>query len=135
MNGKLILQLSLFGLAMAIATVFVIPSDIEPLFWLVIFILSAYVIARKAPGRYFVHGFFTSLMNCFWITLAHVLLYDQYIANHAEEAQIMAQLNFPVSPRLLMALMGPVIGILSGVVLGVFSMVAAKLTSKQRKAA
>jgi hypothetical protein len=135
MNGKLIFQLSLFGLAMAIATVFVIPSSIEPLFWLAIFIVSACLIATKAPGRYFLHGFLTSLMNSVWMTVAHVLLFDQYIANHAEEAQIMAQLNFPISPRMLMALMGPVTGILSGVVLGIFSMIAAKLISRQRKAA
>ena len=35
-DWKLISRLSLFGLAMAIATVFAIPSNIEPAFWLVI---------------------------------------------------------------------------------------------------
>ena len=35
-DWKLIFRLSLFGLAMAIATVFAIPSNIEPAFWLVI---------------------------------------------------------------------------------------------------
>jgi hypothetical protein len=135
MNGKLILQLSLFGLAMALATVFLIPSSIEPLLWLVIFIVCARLIATKAPGRYFIHGFLTSLMNCVWITAAHFLLFDQYTARHADEAQMMAQLNFPISPRMLMALMGPVIGIISGLILGVFAVIAAKLTSKRRKTA
>ena len=135
MNGKLIFQLSLFGLAMAIGTVFVIPSTIEPLFWLAIFIVCAYLIATRAPGRYFVHGFLTSLMNCVWITGIHVLLFDQYIARHADEAQMMAQLNLPISPRMFMALTGPVIGIISGLVLGLFSVIAAKLIPKGRKAA
>jgi hypothetical protein len=36
MDWKLIFGLSLFGLAMAIATVFIVPSNIEPAFWLVI---------------------------------------------------------------------------------------------------
>jgi uncharacterized membrane protein len=135
MNGKLIFQLSLFGLAMAIATVFLIPSGIEPVFWLAIFIFCAHRIARNAPGRYFAHGFLTSMMNCVWITGIHFLLFDQYIARHAEEARMMEQLRFPISPRLMMALTGPVIGIVSGVILGVFSVIAAKLTSKQRKAA
>ncbi len=53
MNWKLILQLSLFGLAMAFATVFFIPSKVEPLVWLAIFIACAYVIATKAPGKSF----------------------------------------------------------------------------------
>ncbi len=39
MNGKLILQLSMFGLAMGLATVFFIPSSIEPAFWLAIFVV------------------------------------------------------------------------------------------------
>src|SRR2546426_4238331 len=56
MDWLLILTLSLFGLAMAVATVFVIPSNIEPLFWLVIFIVCAYLIAKRAPGRPFLHG-------------------------------------------------------------------------------
>lgn len=32
MNWKLIVRLSLFGLAMGIATMFLIPSTIEPIF-------------------------------------------------------------------------------------------------------
>jgi hypothetical protein len=34
MNWKLILQLSMLGLVMSLATVFLIPSSIEPAFWL-----------------------------------------------------------------------------------------------------
>jgi hypothetical protein len=129
MNWKLIFQLSLFGLAMAIATVFVIPSNIEPLFWLVIFVICARIIARRVRRQYFLHGFLVSIGNCVWITATHFLLFDQYIVRHADEAQMMAQLNFPVSPRVFMALTGPVIGVVSGLVLGVLSVLAAKLTA------
>ena len=41
MNWKLIFLLSLFGLAMAVGTVFVITSQIEPWCWLLIFIVCA----------------------------------------------------------------------------------------------
>jgi hypothetical protein len=41
MNWKLIITLSLFGLAMGIATVFVVPSTVEPLCWLAIFVVCA----------------------------------------------------------------------------------------------
>jgi hypothetical protein len=51
----------MFGLAMGIATVFVIPSNVEPLFWLVIFVVCAYLIAKRARGRYFLHGVLVSL--------------------------------------------------------------------------
>jgi len=57
MNWKLIFQLSLFGLAMGIATVFV------PFFWLAIFIMCAYIIVRQVLSRHFVHGPMVSIVN------------------------------------------------------------------------
>jgi hypothetical protein len=47
MNWNLIVQLSMFGLAMGLATVYFVPSSIEPALWLIIFVLSAYVIAQR----------------------------------------------------------------------------------------
>jgi hypothetical protein len=131
MNWRLVLQLSLFGLAMAIATVFVIPSNIEPFFWLVIFLISAWVIAKRSPGRYFLHGLAVSLVNSLWITATHVLLFDSYIARHEEEARMMATMELPVTPRMLMALSGPIIGLVSGVVLGLFAVIASRLVRKR----
>ena len=126
MNWKLILQLSLFGLAMGVATVFLIPSNIEPVFWLVIFVICAYVIAVRCSSRYFLHGLFVSLVNSVWITAAHIILFDQYITNHRQEAAMMTSMPLPDFPRTMMALMGPVIGLVSGVVLGAFALVAHK---------
>ena len=134
LNGKLILALSMFGLAMGIATVFVIPSNIEPIFWLAIFVVCAYVIAKRAPGKLFLHGFLVSLVNCVWITGAHIALFDSYLARHANEAAMMAKMPMPDSPRLMMLLTGPVIGLISGVVLGLFSFVAGKLVQKSASA-
>ena len=131
MNWRLIAQLSLFGMAMGIATVFWIPSTIEPLFWLAIFLICAYVIATRAPGRYFLHGLLASVVNSLWITGAHILLFDRYIANHPQEAAMMASMPLPRSPRLMMALMGPVIGVASGLVLGLFAIVAGKLVARR----
>jgi hypothetical protein len=129
MNWKLILQLSLFGLAMAVGTVFVIPSNIEPLFWLAIFIVCGYAIATRAPGNYFLHGLMTSIVNSIWITATHVILFDAYIANHAQEAEMMAKL--PLSPKVLMLCTGPIIGVVSGLVLGLFAVIARKIVGRK----
>ena len=115
MDWKLILQLSLFGLAMAIATVFWIPSDVEPFFWIPILGMSAYVIAARAPGRPFLHGVLVGLANSAWVTTAHVALFEAYIARHPREAAMAASMG---SPRLVMALPGPAIGLVSGCVIG-----------------
>lgn len=133
MNWKLIIQLSLFGLAMGIATVFVIPSNIEPLFWLVIFVISAYFIATRCSDRYFLHGFVVSLANSVWITAAHFLLFDRYVANHAEEIAMMANLPLPGSPKLMTLLMGPVFGVVSGVLLGVFAWLGSRVVEMRSK--
>jgi hypothetical protein len=125
MNRKLVFQLSMFGLAMGIATVFVIPPNVEPICWLVIFFICAVIIARSGVPRPFVHGLVTSILNSFWITAAHVLLYGPYIAHHPKEAAMMA--GSPVSPRLMMLAMGPIIGIGSGLVLGLFAFIASKI--------
>jgi len=130
MNWKLIFQLSLFGLAMAIATVFWIPSTIEPAFWLVIFIFCAYTIAKRTHGQYFLHGFMVSIINSVWITAAHFILYDKYVPNHPEEMEMFSKLGTSVDPRMMMLLMGPLFGVVFGLILGLFSFVAGKLVKK-----
>jgi len=132
MNWKIIFQLSIFGLIMAVATVSLIPEKIEPLFWVVIFIFCAWVIAKACPGKYFLHGFLVSLVNCVWIVALHVVFYKSYMANHPNMASMNA--NLPASlashPRRAMVLMGPVFGVLSGIILGLFSFIASKIVQK-----
>jgi hypothetical protein len=126
MNWKLIGKLSLFGLAMGLGTVFLISSTVEPLFWIIIFLISAYLIARQAGRRYFLHGVLTGLANSVWVTASHILLFDRYIARHPHEAAMMATMPRPDSPRLMMALVGPLIGLISGVIIGLFAVIAAQ---------
>jgi hypothetical protein len=133
-DWKLIFQLSLFGLAMGIATVFFIPSNIEPVFWLVIFIVCAYIFAKKVATRHFLHGLLLGLANSVWITASHILFLSRYIANHPREAAMMASMPLPDSPRVMMALIGPIIGLVSGLVLGLFALVAGKLVKRSQSA-
>ena len=134
MNWKLIFLLSLFGLAMGLGTVWVISSTIEPVFWLVIFLVSAFAIARNAPGRYFLHGFLVSIVNSIWITAVHVAMFYTYVANHPEYLQMLPP-DLAGHPRRLMFLIGPITGILSGIILGLFSWIASKLFKRQAIAA
>ena len=135
MNWKLVVQLSLFGLAMAFATVFVVPSNVEPMLWLPIFVICAYLIAKHAPGKHFLHGLMLGIANSVWITGAHVLLFDAYLSHHAREAEMMKSLPMPLPPRLLMAIVGPCVGVVSGVVIGLFALVAAWLVRRGSQAA
>jgi hypothetical protein len=132
MNWKLIFQLSAFGLIMAFATVSLIPQNIEPAFWIVIFIFCAYIIARVCSGKYFLHGLLLGLVNCIWVTAAHVGFYLTYLRNHPAFATWI-NLHTPISghPRLSMIITAPIFGLASGLVIGLFAFIASKLVSKK----
>jgi hypothetical protein len=132
MNWKLILLLSLFGLGMAISTVYLIPSNVEPAYWAVIFIICAYFIGKKCSGKYFLHGLFVGLVNCIWITSAHIIFFETYLASHNQEAAMLAKMPMPDSPRLMMLITGPIFGVFSGLFLGLFSFIASKITKKKQ---
>ena len=123
-NWRLVLQLSSFGLAMALGTAFLVPAKVEPIFWLAIFVACAIVIAKKCTTKHFLTGLSVSLANCVWITTAHIALFETYLAGHPQEAAMAAQMG---SPRLMMLLTGPVIGLISGLVLGSLSWIASKI--------
>jgi len=132
MNWKIIFQLSAFGLIMALATVSLIPQNIEPIFWLVIFVFCAWVIAKVCPGKYFLHGFLVSLVNCIWIVAAHIIFYKSYMADHPDMASMNKSMPaaLAVHPRVAMAVVGPIFGIVSGVILGVFAIIASSIVKK-----
>jgi hypothetical protein len=132
MNWRLIFQLSLLGLVMGLGTVFVISSQVEPILWLVVFVISAYLIATRAAGKPFWHGVLVGLANSVWVTGAHVLLFDRYIANHPREAAMMTSMPLPHSPRLMMTLVGPCIGLISGVIIGLFALLAKNIVARSR---
>jgi hypothetical protein len=125
MKWKLIIQLSAFGLIMAFATVSLISEKMEPPFWFSVFIFSAYVIAKVAPGKYFLHGFVLSLFNCLWITLVHVYFYHKYAAHHPNTMTMYGN-----HPRSLMLAFGPAFGVMFGIIQGLLALVASKVVKK-----
>ena len=132
MNWKLIFRLSLFGLVMAFATITLIPTKIEPAFWLLIFIICAWLIAKFAPGHFFWHGFATSIVNSIWITGAHVYFYRSYIHHHPEMVDMSAKIPILAGHgRQQMLAMGPVFGIAFGLILGLFAFLASKAVKRQ----
>jgi hypothetical protein len=135
MNWRLIFLLSLLGLAMAIATVFWIPENIEWVFWLVIFLVNAYFIAKYATGKYFWNGFMVSIFNCVYIVGLHVMFYATYMDNHPMMAKMGGNMPMHNHPRLGMILTGPLVGIALGLVQGLFAWLASKIIKRPEVAA
>jgi hypothetical protein len=133
MNWKIIFQLSAFGLIMAFGTVSLIPEKVEPVFWLVIFVFCAIVIAKVCPGKFFLHGFLVSMVNCVWITAVHIFFRETYVAHHPQMASMSSGMpsSLAAHPRLAMVIAGPIFGAIFGIILGLFSFVASFIVKKE----
>jgi len=131
-NWRVIFILSLFGLAMAIGTVSAVPSSVEPVIWLAIFIVCAFVIARYGSRRLFLHSLLLGLLNSVWVTSAHIIFFSSYIAHHPKEAAMMGSMPLPNSPRLMMALVGPIVGIVSGAIIGVLALLVGRFVRPKK---
>jgi len=131
MKWSLIFILSLFGFLMAIATVFLIPTSIEVFFWIPIFLVYAYIIARNAEGDYFLHGLFLGIANSLWISLMHALLFTKYIFNNGTVSETLAKLPKLGSPRLMLIIYGPIIGVIAGIILGLLCLGASKIVESE----
>lgn len=131
-NWKLVSSLSIFGLVMAFATISLIPEKIEPACWLVIFSFCAYIVAKNAPGKYFLHGFLISIVNSVWITAAHVLFSVSYIANHSNVVKMNASMPAMMQqhPRIAIIITAFPFGVIFGLVLGFFCFIASKIVRK-----
>jgi hypothetical protein len=128
MSWKLILWLSMSGLAMAIGTTYVIPSKLAGPLFIAIFVVCAVMVARRAPGRFFLHGFLVGLMNWIWVSAAHVILIDAWRARHPVEA-----IAVPGLPPLVASVVDlmrrfdvPIPGA-SGLIIGSLSWVASRI--------
>lgn len=129
MNWKIIFLLSLLGLGIGITTIFYVPAKYESLLWTPAFVLSAYFIARHTKGKFFLHGFVLGIANTLWATAAHTIMIDSYMAHHTADAAQYAKMSAEsgATPAQAMLLMGAFIALLSGIVLGLFSLAAGKI--------
>ena len=123
MNWRLIFALSLFGLAMAVASLFGLGL-FEFVLWPAIFIIYAWIIAIRAPGKYFLHGFLVSIVNSIWITTIHLAFFSMYGKNNPQ----MVQGTPPgMSPQVIMIVAGPLVGVVLGLIAGLFAFIASKI--------
>jgi hypothetical protein len=81
---------------------------------------------RYAPGKYFLHGFLVSFLNGIWISVIHSLFFTQYIQNNPEMMSDYNRLPPIADPRAMMLIIGPVIGAGTGVIAGLFAIIAEK---------
>ena len=128
MNVRLVLMLSLFGPLVAIATLLgVIHTGWESAVWAVIAVVCAGVLARQAPGKFFLHGFLTGFIAGAVAPLIQALFINQYLAHNPRYADTMKSMP-GVSPAVLAVIAAPLWGAVLGVAIGFLTWVWAKFT-------
>ena len=135
MNFQLVFMLSGFGLAMGVASLLgLIPRGVELWLWLAIALICAVWIAKQVPSRRFMHGFLTGLISGMLSPLIQVAFFSLYLRNNAYAAESFRQVPAGFSPRLLVLIMTPVIGIIYGLCLGLLAWVAGKVLRRREPA-
>jgi hypothetical protein len=124
MNWKLVLQLAVFGIAMGLGTAFFVPSMVEPILWLIVFLLSAYTIARHCVKMRFLNGLLVGLLDSLLKTTVHMVFFSAYVARHPQIAMI-RQMTSAVSPRQLILLSSPIWGLIYGTAIGLLTLLLA----------
>lgn len=135
MNWKLICPLAGFGVLMGVASVLGFTTGIEGLAWLVIGIICVGAIVWKAPGRSFQHGFIVGLIAGAVAPLIQFLFFSTYMANNPELSARFSEIPGGLGARYFVLLLAPIIGLVSGFVLGLACGLLAKLTRKSQVAA
>ena len=135
MKWTLILRLSAIGLALALGSVFFISPNLEPLLWLAVFLYYAYAIGNETRTWRFLHGLLLGILNSAWVVGTHDAFLTRYLAGHPREVQMIGMVHgagMPASERLIMSFTGLMVGVLEGIVIGVFAVVAGMMVKPRR---
>jgi hypothetical protein len=118
MNWTLVSLLALPGLMMGLLSVKGHTRGIEPYLWILLSIFAALVIARTAGVRMFLHGLSVGIAWGVINGLVAASLFSTYVRHNPEVVSKMSGGTAPVSPRVMFAAGAPVIGLVTGLVLG-----------------
>ena len=117
MDWSLILFLSAFGILIGILSVLGFTKKAEPLLWLAVGIFTAFIISKKVSGMIFWYGF---IIGIFWGCLSSAIqsiFFKTYLKKNPKYAEGFNK-NSRFKPRYLILLVGPMLGLLTGTVLG-----------------
>jgi hypothetical protein len=129
MNWKLIFSLSLFGVIMGGLSLFgYTQHGVEPVLWLLFGLFIAYIIAKYAPKRVFMHGLWVGVMEGILKSIVTFAGWDLYTQHNDMESFNQPSL---LTDNFMMLIIGIVIGSIYGIILGLISIVFRKFIVKK----
>lgn len=95
--------------------------------WTALAVFCAGKIGRSVPEQAFVTGLLTGLLGILAATLVQVVLVSVYLENQPELAAELSGLPTTLSAPTLIAISGPFLGAVGGLVLGLLSWIASRI--------
>jgi hypothetical protein len=127
MKWKTILLLSLFGILMGLNSVFGIIKNVEWILWIIIAIVSAYVLNRRTEKLLVTHAVVTGLFMGILNAIIQSSLFDSYLANNPE-IEGFKQWPITAEPQYFLLMAGPFLGIIYGLIIGLFGLIIKKIS-------
>ena len=129
-NWRLILILSLLGIAMGVASVFGLTSQRDWLAWLFVGAYSAWAIAHRTDEELFLHGFYLGILIGIFNSAVQALFVTTYLTNNPRMVEALNALPQGLHPSAVILIMGPIIGTVGGVAFGFLCFLTGKLVRR-----
>jgi hypothetical protein len=133
MNWKLIFLLSLPGLALSFATVYIIPNNIAIYLWIAVYVFCAFVMAKKneATQKYSSKPYwsivFVGYLMSIWIGTVHYVFFDAYVSF---QPKVLEQLKNSPEARWRLLVTNLVVGFFLSKILLILNFLAALILKK-----
>ena len=130
MNYKFILPLLLFGVLMGFAAVKGLLANLELMYWLFIYLVCGLVLAKTCRQKYFLNGFVLGVCISIVASFIQILFFDEYLLNNSEINTELDKLPSSAEPKTFFLMISPIISLISGLVVGVFTTAFRWLTKR-----
>lgn len=127
MYWKTIFFLSFFAILMGFLSVFGVIPDFEWLMWLVIAIVSGYVLNEQTKKLLFTHAVVTGIIMGVFNAVIQSVLFDTYLLTDPR-IEGLSQWPTTIEPQYFLLMAGPFIGIVYGLVIGLFALIFNKIS-------
>ena len=125
MDWKIVLLLSTIGIVMGLLSVKGYTQKIEPVLWLLFGIATSLILSKNLEPP-FLHGLLIGIAWGLLNGLIQFTFFDTYSTNNPLLQQRFQKTTF-VQPRYFVLLTAPVIGLVTGLILGGLSLLFKKL--------
>jgi hypothetical protein len=92
-------------------------------------LILALMLGLLAPGKFFLHGFLVGFLYEIAECAVILIAFDRYVASNPQVLEAFDKL--PMSPKKFIVILAPIIGIVYGLILGLLTWLASKVTRRK----